>query len=147
MWTSSNFCSQFVLFAPAGIMMIIIVSGAKMIRARGCRAAYFGPWVRWERGLGRGAVSVCVFVCVLACLFRVGRGRWPPILPSLVLNKGRRRARATHRDPPKRPTPGDPGGWVGGWGGGGGWLGGGEVIKLSNTYAESTFFTCDKCKS
>ena len=68
------------------------------IRARGCRAAYFGPWVRWGRGFGWRALSVCLLACsrwVAACwLF-------------LIQSKERRGGRATHPgDPPREP--GDP---------------------------------------
>ena len=34
------------------------------IRVRGGRAAYFGPWVRWGRGVGWGRKSVCLCVSV-----------------------------------------------------------------------------------
>ena len=58
------------------------------IKARGCRAAYFGPWVRWGRWFGWGALSV---VSLFAC------SRWVAACwLFLVLSKERRRGRATH---------------------------------------------------
>ena len=61
------------------------------VRARGCRAAYFGPWVRWGRGFGWGAVSVCLLACLSVC-----SGWVAACWLFLVLSKERRRGRATH---------------------------------------------------
>ena len=72
------------------------------IRARGCRAAYFGPWVRWGRGFGWGAMSVCLCVCLCVC-----SGWVAACWLFLVLSKERRRGRATHPGDPPR-VPGDP---------------------------------------
>ena len=73
------------------------------IRARGCRAAYFGPWVRWGRGFGCGALSVCLFACLLVACSGWVAACWL----FLVQSKERRRGRATHPgDPPREP--GDP---------------------------------------
>ena len=68
-----------------------ITKNIQKIRARGCRAAYFGPWVRWGRGFGWGAMSVCLCVCVSVC-----SGWVAACWLFLVLSKERRRGRATH---------------------------------------------------
>ena len=56
------------------------------VRARGCRADHFDPWVRTVRGFDWGILSDCLFVCVFVCLFvclfpgwvaRVGRATLP----------------------------------------------------------------------
>jgi hypothetical protein len=68
-------------------------------------AAYFDPWVRWQRG--SAGEKICLSVCVSVCLFPSGspatRPGDPPWRPTLT----------THPDdPPWRPTlathPGDP---------------------------------------
>jgi hypothetical protein len=68
-------------------------------------AAYFDPWVRWQRG--SAGEKICLSVCVSVCLFPSGspatRPGDPPWRPTLT----------THPDdPPWRPTlathPGNP---------------------------------------
>ena len=78
---------------------MVITTRLIIYQSEGCRAAYFGPWVRWGRGFGWGALSVCL---LLAC-----SGWVAACWLFLVLSKERRRGRATHPgDPPREP--GDP---------------------------------------
>ena len=116
-----------ILFVPGGPRRggqpYVNLNFICLIRARGCRADYFDPWVRWERGYGWEATSVCLFVCVFVCVCvcswvgrptlllsvcsRVGRGPLPRPTRSLFV-PGRAREgglAATHPCPTRSTHP------------------------------------------